>query len=76
MSDELTLEILDEAIKLLPKRPFPKRMWVSSGDYRRLREGCDFLGILPELRENVSPGFGMEIRPSSLLLNGSYLMEY
>ena len=63
MSEELTLEILDEMIGKLPPRSYPKRMRISYGDYCRLREACDYLGILPELKHNVSLGFGMEIVP-------------
>lgn len=76
MSSELTLEIIQGAIDKLPKEKYPKRMKVSYRDYRRFREACDGLGILPELRENVSPGFGMEIVPSLDMIDGQYGMEF
>ena len=76
MRNELTLEILEEAISKLPPISYPKRMRVSYGDYRRLREGCDFFGILPELRENVSPGFGMDIVPDIGVADGSFEFDY
>ena len=38
-ASELTLEILEET--QLPPVKYPKRIRVSYGDYRRLREACD-----------------------------------
>ena len=76
MSNELTLEILKEALNKLPPRPYPKRMYISQGDYRRMREACDYFGIFPELRPNVSPGFGMQIVPSSTLKDNEYIFDY
>ena len=75
MSNELTLEIIQEAIDKLPKEKYPKRMKISHQDYRRFRQTCDGLEILPELRKNVSPGFGMEIVPSLDVADGQYEME-
>lgn len=76
MSNELTLEIIQEAIDKLPKAKYPKRMKVSHYDYRRFREACDALGIFPELRKDVSLGFGMEIVPSLDMGDGQYEMEF
>jgi hypothetical protein len=76
MSNELTLGIIQEAIDKLPPKRYPKRMKVSYQDYRKFREVCDALGILPELRENVSLGFGMEIIPSLDMSDGQWEMEF
>ena len=46
--EELTLEILNEAISKLPPTPHPRRIRISYGDYRRLREASDFFKIFPE----------------------------
>jgi len=74
--NELTLEIIQEAIDKLPKAKYPKRMKVNHYDYRRLREACDLFGILPELRENVTLSFGIEIVPSLDMGDGQYEMEF
>ena len=76
MSEELTLEILEEAISKLPPVRYPKRMRISYGDYRRLREACDYFGILPELKHNVSPGFGMEIVPDISIEDKNYEIDW
>ena len=74
--NELTLEILEEALSKLPPITYPKRMRVSYGDYRRMREACDIFGVLPELRENVSLGFGMEIVPDTSIEDNHYVFDY
>ena len=76
MSNELTLEILQEAVDKLPKAKYPKRMKISYQDYRRFRQACDALGIFPELKKNISPGFRMEIVPSLDMSDGHYEMEF
>lgn len=76
MSNELTLEILEEAIDKIPKRRYPKRMRINPKDYRKLRWACDHFGILPEIKHNVSPGFGMEIVPDPEIREGCYELEY
>jgi hypothetical protein len=76
MANELTLEIIQQAIDKLPKEKYPKRMWISYQDYRRFHESCLALGILPELRENVTLSFDIEIHRSSVLGEGQYIMEF
>ena len=76
MSNELTLEIMQEAIDKLPKEKYPKRMKIGYRDYRRFREACDALSIFPELRENVTLSLGMEIVPSLDMNDGQYEMEF
>jgi len=76
MAGELTLDTLDEVIKQLPPTRYPKRMRISYGDYRRLREACDHFGILPELKENVSLGFGMQIVPDVEIRDGEYEWDW
>ena len=53
----LTLEILEEAISKLPPVSYPKRVRVSYGDYRRLREACAAFKICPEQPEGYTLGF-------------------
>ncbi len=76
MTDELTLEILERVISQIRPLLHPKRMKVSYGDYRRMREACDSLGILPEIKTNVSPGFGMEIVPSLDIKDNQWEFEF
>ena len=76
MNDELTFDLIAEAIKKLPQEKIPKRMKISYQDYQRLREACDYLKILPESSKGVTPGFSMDIIPSTDLGPGQYLMEF
>ena len=76
MNRELTLDILDEAIRQLPPISYPKRIRISYGDYHRFREACDHFGILPELKENVSLGFGMPIIPDNQVSDGEYEYDW
>ena len=76
MSRELTLEILEEAISKLPPITYPKRIRISHGDYCRLREACDYFGMPPELKQNVSLGFGMEIVPDINIKDNHYEVDW
>lgn len=76
MSDELTLDLIDEAIKRLPQEKRPQRMRISFEDYQRLRLSCDGLEILPESSKGVTPGFLMEIIPAGDLSRGQYEIEF
>lgn len=76
MGEELTLEILEEAMSKLPPITYPKRMRISYYDYRWFRAACDFFGILPEKTESVSPGFGMDIVPDIDVHDGHYEVDW
>ena len=76
-SDELTLEILDEAIRKLPPISYPKRIRVSYGDYRRLREACDIFKIFPEQPEGFTLGFfGEMIIPDVDIKDNHYELDW
>ena len=76
MSGELTLEIMEEVISKLPPLSYPRCMRISYGDYRRFRGACDFWGIFPELKQNVSPGFGMTIAPDINIEDNYYEIDW
>lgn len=61
MKNELTLEILEEAISQLPSITYPRRIRISYGDYRRLREAYEIFKIFPEQPNGYTLGFCSEI---------------
>lgn len=73
----LTLEILDEAMKQMPPPKFPKRVRVNPLDYRRMREACNVLEILPEQPGGFTFGFvGEEIMPDPSVGIGQYEVDF
>ena len=77
MMEELTLEILDEAIKQLPPVTYPKCIRVSYGDYRRLREACDVFKIFPEQPGRFTLGFcGEWIMPDVNVADNHYEVDW
>jgi len=75
--DELTLEILEEAMKQLPPTTYPKKIRVSYGDYNRLREACEFLGICPEQKGGYTLGFcGEWIVPDADIADNHYEVDW
>ena len=74
---ELTLEILEEAISKLPQVSYPKQIRVSYRDYRRMRETCDILKILPEQSTGFTYGFmGEKIIPDIDVADNNYEIDY
>ncbi len=57
MPEELTLEILEDAMGQLPLTTYPKRIRISCGDYRRLKEACEVFKICPEQPDGYTLGF-------------------
>ena len=80
MADELTLEIIDEAIKKTKHlHPYPtiKRIRISYGDYRRLREASDFFKICPEQLGGYTLGFcGEWIMPDINVADNHYEIDW
>ena len=77
MGQELTLEILDEAISKLPPITYPKRIRISYGDYHRLREACNALEIFPEQRGGYTLGFcGEWIMPDADIADNHYEVDW
>ncbi len=77
MGDELTLEILEEAMSKLPPITYPKRMRISYGDYHRLREACDIYKICPEQPEGFTFGFcGEWIMPDVNIADNHYEFDW
>ena len=74
---ELTLEILDEAIRQLPPVTYPKRIHISFGDYQRLREASDFFNIFPEQPGGYTLGFlGEIIIPDADIADNHYEIDW
>jgi len=74
---ELTLEILDSLIKQLPPVTYPKRIRISLGDYRRLREASDFIKIYPEQPGGYTFGFcGEIIMPDKDIADNDYEFDW
>lgn len=77
MIEELTLEILQEAISRLPPVTYPKRIRVSYGDYRRLREACEIFKIFPERPDGYTLGFcGEWIMPDVDMADNHYEVDW
>lgn len=77
MSEELTFEILDEAIKQLPPITYPKQIRVSYRDYRLFREACDFCGIFPvESKSPLGTLAGTFILPDAEVPDDFYEIDF
>ena len=73
----LTLEILEEAMKQLPPVTYPKRIRISYGDYRRLRESCELFKICPEQPGGYTLGFcGEWIMPDKDIRDNTYEVDW
>ena len=74
---ELTLEILAEAISQLPPITYPRRIRISYGDYRKLREASDIFEIFPEQPEGYTLGFcGEQIIPDINVKDNHYEFDW
>ncbi len=77
MKDELTLEILDEAIGQLPPITYPRQIRISYGDYQRMREACDMLEIFLEQTDGVSLGMlGERIVSDKNIADNHYEVDF
>ena len=77
MTEELTLEMLEEAISKLPPITYPKRIRISYGDYRRLREACAVFKICPEQPSGGTFGFcGELIVPDAYIADNHYEVDW
>ena len=77
MGEELTLEILEEAISQFPPVSYPKHVRISYGDYRRLREACKVFQICPEQPEGYTLGFcGEWIMPDIDIADNHYAVDW
>ena len=77
MADELTLEILEEAISKLPPVTYPKQIRISYGDYRKLREASDVFKIFPEQKGGYTYGFcGERIIPDINVKDNCYEIDW
>lgn len=77
MKGELTLEILEGAIKQLPPMPRIKRIRISYGDYRKLREACNIFKICPEQPKGFTYGFmGERIEPDVDVKDNHYEIDW
>ncbi len=77
MAEELTLEILEEAISKLPPITYPKYIRISYGDYQRLREACDVFKIFPEQVGGYTLGFcGEWIMPDAYIKDNHYEIDW
>ena len=77
MGEELTLEILEEAIGKLPPVTYPKRIRISYGDYRRMREACDIFKVFPEQKGGYTLGFlGEWIMPDINVEDNYYEIDW
>ena len=73
---ELTLEILEEAIKQLPPLPRIKHIRISYGDYRKLRDACKVFNICPE-KQGYTLGFlGEHIMPDIKVQDNHYEIDW
>ena len=79
MAGELTIEILQEAMRQSPLEPRrqlfarPKSIRISYGDYQRMRESCDALKICLEQPGGYTLGiFGERITPSDNIPDNHY----
>ncbi len=74
---ELTLEILEEAMSKLPPVSYPKRIRISYGDYRKLREACGVFKFPPEQSPGYTLGFcGEWIIPDVNVADNHYEVDW
>lgn len=74
---ELTLEILDEAISKLPKERYPKRLRINPSDYSKFRESCDAFHIFPiDPKQTFTFCMGMKIVPDVSLKEYEYKFDF